>query len=330
MFKKIIPAVLGSALALSATASAAQELALGYFMGPNHPMNAAVFTPFAESLAEVSDGEMSVRLFPGGALNSSPPKQYSALLSGVMDVGFALPGYTAELFPVTTVISSPGLCKSAEDCTEALLRAKSQIEAEYDAKLLAVWANDPPILLTRDRPVRSVEDMAGLKTRVTTAADVPYLKAIGAAPVSQPVSVINQNLSNGVIDAIVIDPGSIRSFSLHEPANYVTTGLPLSGAAFVLLMNKGVWDGLSEQQKAWVEEASGDTLSRAGGAAYGAAGDAGLELAKQSGVEVIELDDEARAAFSDAMAAPFESFRGSPIGAVTGGEIYDVMKGTEG
>jgi len=328
MKRFFVAATLAAAAAVPSTQAFGDELALGYFMGPRHPMNAGVFTPFGEAVAEASNGALTVQQFPGGALSSSPPGQYSALLSGIMDIAFALPGYTTDLFPVTTVISAPGLCDSAQACTEALLRAKPMIEEEYDAKLLAVWANEPPILLTRDTPVRSVADLEGMSVRVTTSADVPYLQAMGAAPVSQPASVLNQNLANGVIDAIVIDPSAIRSFSLHEPANYVTTGLPLSGAAFVLLMNNDVYNGLSEEERGWIDAASGEALSRAGGEAYAAAGASGLAFALENGVELIELSAEAQAEMNAAIAEPFEAFRAAELsGGMTGGEIYDLMAG---
>ncbi|MEM7462025.1 MAG: C4-dicarboxylate ABC transporter substrate-binding protein, partial [Pseudomonadota bacterium] len=84
-------------IALTATASA-KEMSLAYFMGPKHPMNAAVFTPFAEKLAELSGGKLTVKQFPGGALNSVPPKQYAILLDGVADIVFTLPGYTGDVF----------------------------------------------------------------------------------------------------------------------------------------------------------------------------------------------------------------------------------------
>lgn len=324
---KLLHACIAASL-LAPAAAAANDLALGYFMSPRHPMNQAVFTPFAENLAEISGGELTVQQFPGGALSSSPPGQYSALLSGVMDIAFALPGYTTDLFPVTTTISAPGVCTSAEACTEALLRARDMIEEEYDAKLLAVWANDPPVLLTRDTPVRSVADMEGLIIRVTTSADAPYLEAVGASPVSQPVSVVNQNLTNGVIDGIIVDPSAIRSFSLHEPSNYVTVGLPLSGAAFVLLMNNDTYNRLSDEEKAWVDEAAGDALSRAGGAGYGNAGSAGLNLASDSGVEVIELSEEAQDAFSEAMQPVLDAFLSSELrDGLTGDDVYSVMLG---
>ena len=82
-FTSIVTAL---ALAASTTALKAQELSLAYFMGPKHPMNAAVFTPFADKLAELSGGQLTVKQFPGGALNSVPPKQYAILLDGVADL----------------------------------------------------------------------------------------------------------------------------------------------------------------------------------------------------------------------------------------------------
>ena len=75
-------------------------------------------------LAEVSDGALKVQQFPGGALNSVPPKQYSILLDGVADIIFTLPGYTGDVFPMTQVVGLPDVCGSAIACTEALLNAR--------------------------------------------------------------------------------------------------------------------------------------------------------------------------------------------------------------
>ena len=309
------------------SAAAEKELSLSYFMGPKHPMNKALFTPFAEKLAELSGGELTVQQFPGGALNSAPPKQYSILLDGVADVAFALPGYTSQLFPKTNVITVPTVCPDAIECTEALIRAKDQLEDEYDAKLLAIWANAAPVLLTKDKPVKSLEDMKGLKVRVTSATDVPFMEALGASAVSQPVNVINQNLANGVIDAIAIGPSAIGSFKLHEPANYITVGPFGSGSAFVLLMNNGVYDGLTDEQKAWVDEASGDWLSRAGGAGFQGAADRGMKIAADAGVEVYELPDDEKARFEEAMAAPLMEFKDSMAGDAKAGDIMSTMMG---
>ncbi len=309
------------------TANADSNFSLSYFMGPAHPMNKAVFTPFAEKLAELSGGSLTVQQFPGGALNSAPPKQYSILRDGVADIAFALPGYTAQLFPKTNVVTVPTICPNAIECTEALIRAKDLIEGEYDAKLLAVWANAAPVLLTRDKQVKTLEDLKGMKVRVTSATDVPFMEALGASAVSQPVNVINQNLANGVIDAIAIGPSAIGSFKLHEPANFITVGPFGSGSAFVLLMNRGIYDALSDEEKGWIEEASGDWLSRSGGAGFQAAADRGMKLAADSGVEVFELPADEVARFEAALEAPLADFAAMEVGDAMAGDVISVMRG---
>lgn len=324
-------AVAAGCLIASANGGSAKELSLSYFMGPKHPMNKAVFTPFAEKIAELCGDALSVKQYPGGALNSAPPKQYSILLEGVADIAFALPGYTSQLFPITNVVTVPGVSGPQGDPvagTQALLNAYELIEKEYKAKILAVWTNAAPVLITKDKPIRKLEDIKGMKVRVTSAQDVPFVEALGASAVSQPVTVINQNLTNGTIDAIAIDTSAVGSFKLHEPANYITRGLPGSGSAFVLLMNHEVYDGLGAQERDCVDKASGEWLSLSGGKGYQAASARGLDIARKAGVEIIELPDSEVKRFEAAMKPAMDAFLASQISDnLTGADVINKMKG---
>ena len=171
-------------------------------------------------------------------------------------------------------------------------------------------------------------DIKGMKVCVTSKQDVAFMEALGASAVSQPVTVINRNLANGTIDAIAIDPSAIRSFKLWEPAKYATVGFPGSGSAFVLMMNKGVYNKMSKQEQGWVDQASGKWLSLQGGAMYKKAAQGGLGVAKKHGVEVIMLSDGERAKAKKAIAGAMAKFRGGKLrGGKTGGQIVDMMKG---
>lgn len=313
---------------LAAPMASAKDLALAYFMGPKHPMNAAVFTPFADKLAEASGGKLTVTQFPGGALNSSPPKQYSILIDGVTDISFHPPGYTAQLFPVTTSVTTPGICDDAVACTEALWRAYDVVEQEFDAKILALWANEPTVIYTKDKPVRTLEDLSGMIVRVSAAQDSPFMEALGASAVSQPVSVINQNLSNGVIDGISIDPSANLSFKLDEAANYITTNVPGSVTSFALLMNRGVYDAMSDEEKAWIDAASGKWLSLRGAETYRDMAVRGLEVAAENGVELIALADDERARWDAAIQPVLDNWMTSDVGqGLTGAEVKRLMTG---
>lgn len=149
--------VMGMGLSVSA---AADELSLAYLMGPKHPVNAGLITPFGDKPTELLSGELTVKNFPGGALNGGQPAQYSILLDGVADIVFAIPGYTADVFSMTSVVGLPGVCDSTVGCTEALHRVRDRLEPEYQAKVLVMWGNAPPVLLTRDKPVIMIDPSA--------------------------------------------------------------------------------------------------------------------------------------------------------------------------
>jgi len=323
----ILAALVVSSLLLPAHA-VAKELTMASPLPPSHRFTPAFFSSFADRLKEVSGGKLTVKVFTGGSLNPSMPKQYSMLLDGVADIAFVIPIYTADVFPTANTVSVPGVCADAVGCTKSLWRAYPLIEKEIDAKVLAMWANDTPALITKSRPVRQLTDMKGAKVRISGPGEAPYWRAMGAAPVSQEATEINQNLANGVIDGIAVDPASILSFKLHEVGKFVTLGIPAQGIAFSLLMNKKTYAALSAQERQWVDSVAGETFSVEG--AKRAAGEdrLAIETSKKAGLEIIQLPAEEIRRMSSAMAPEVEKFRALKFRTgVTGAQAYDLMKG---
>lgn len=306
---------------------AGRSLVLAHFVPPLSTVRSGVVIPFSERLAQVSGGRLTATEYMGGALGSDPRRYYSMLLAGVADIAFVIPGYTAATFPRTTLSAYPGVCGSAIECTAALRRAGPALENEYQTKILAMWSTTPPVLLTRERPVRRLEDLQGLKLRVSSRIEMPFIEALGATPVMQPVSEIQQNLHTGVIDGVVITAGGISAYQLQEPAEYLTTWLPLSATPFSLLMNRGAYESLSAQEQSWLDEAADAWLSESGGQAYELAGARGLRIARDAGVELIDLSDEEKARFLEAVADVYQAQLSRRIGDATVAEIIDLFRG---
>ena len=225
------------------------------------------------------------------------------------------------------MLSYPGVCETAASCTDALQRARPVLEKEFRAKVLALWSNAPPALLTRDKPVRTLEDMKGLKIRVTSRIDVPFIEALGGGRSCSRSRWFTRIWPTGVIDGIAIGASGIGAFKLQEPANYLTTWLPISGAPFVLLMNRGVYDALSAQEKGWVDAAADAALSAGGGAGYARAAARGLRISEEAGVEIIELPDAEKRRFARAVAPVYETALARSAGDMTVGEVIGLLKG---
>ena len=94
------------------------------------------------------------------------------------------------------------------------------------------------------------------------------------------------------------------------------------------MMNMGVYNKMSKQEKSWVDQASGKWLSLQGGAMYKKAARGGLGVAKKHGVEVIMLSDGEIAKAKKTIAAAMAKYRSTKLrGGKTGGQIIDMMKG---
>jgi len=304
-----------------------RSLVLAHPLPPLGPPRTGVIVPFSQRLAEVSGGRLTTVEFMGGALGSDARRYYPMLLEGVADIALVVPGYTAVTFPRTALSAFPGVCDSPVDCTAALQRGLGVLEDDYNARILAMWSPGPPVLVTRDRPVRRLEDIRGLRLRVPSGVEMPFVEALGATPVQQPVTEIYQSLQTGVIDGIVMPAGAIPAFRLQEAASFLTTWMPLSATPVALLMNRSAYDLLAPRERSWVDEASGAWLSESGGRVFELATARGLRVARESGVEIIDLSDSEKARFLGAVAEVYQEELSRRIGDATVAEILAGLLG---
>ncbi len=107
IFKTLTAAALG--LGVLAGADSAEEMKFANFMAPTHPYVAGTFEPFAAKVAELTGGEVTVKLYNGGELGAGLTDQYSRVVDGVTEFAVSLPGYTASTFPITLLTEIPGV-----------------------------------------------------------------------------------------------------------------------------------------------------------------------------------------------------------------------------
>ena len=104
------------------------------------------------------------------------------------------------------------------------------------------------------RPIRTVEDLEGLKVRAPEGMVYNIFEKAGAAPVNLPGSEVYTSLEKGVIDAADYTVFSTNhSQGLHSFANYPNYPGFHSLPMVAVSLNKEIWDGLPEDLKAILE-----------------------------------------------------------------------------
>lgn len=160
-----------AALCTVAGVALAGELKLAHFMSPQHPLHGGIMAPLAKQVEQATGGALKVRIYPAGELGKGPSQQYKRVLDHVADITFGIQGYTATQFPRTMIAALPGAAPTSVEATRRLWAVlDSQLAAEYQkVKVLGLWTNDLAVLVTKDKPIRTLADLKGMKVRAPDA-----------------------------------------------------------------------------------------------------------------------------------------------------------------
>lgn len=283
------------ALCLTAMPLAAQEvvLKLHQFLPAQAPVPAGVLVPWMAKIEEESGGRIKFEHYPSMQLGGKPGELYDQVVDGVADVVWTLPGYTPGRFPRTEVMELPFLMTNAE----AASRSYWQLGQEYmfdtefkDVKVLGLWTHGPGLIHSKT-PITSTADLAGVKLRAPTRVTNMMVTALGATAVGMPVPAVPESLSKGVIDATILPWEVTASIKSSELVTNHTEfpGASLYTSAFILAMNKDVYDALPDDLKAVIDANSGEDFSANAGAVSQAADAPARQIAVDLGNNIIEL-----------------------------------------
>jgi TRAP-type C4-dicarboxylate transport system substrate-binding protein len=149
---------------------------------------------------------------------AKPEGQYDVVKEGVRDMAWVVPGYTPGRFELYRVAEIPFICNNATGCSNALWKwyEKHKLaDKEFtDTKLLMAFTTGPFALHTT-KPVKTLEEVKGIKVRVAGAA-VPIAKSLGMTVVAMPATEAYQTLQRGTVDGTVFPWEAMDSFRLHE------------------------------------------------------------------------------------------------------------------
>jgi TRAP-type transport system periplasmic protein len=222
------------------------EMKLAYFVGDQHAMSQWLIK-WSDGLEKESGGRIAVKRFPGSQMG--PVQQhYDFARTGQADVAWFLHGATPGRFPLTEIVQLPYLVGSAEIGTKVLndpeLRTK-YLDAEHKGvKVLLLLTHQPGNVHTTKVPIRSVEDMKGLRIRFASPTIRDFVAALGGTPVGVLPTEQVEQLQKGTIDGVFIDYGGAGiAFKMGGVIRY-STEMYSYVSSFGVAMNENFWSKL--------------------------------------------------------------------------------------
>jgi len=206
-----------------------------------------------------TNGQVEIQIFPMSQLGNERDLVEGIQL-GTIDMIAVSNAMVSNFVPETIVFDLPYLFADQDHALRALLSPAGQrttkLVEQKVGKVLAYYATGVRSAFNRVRPVRTPEDMKGLKIRVIqNKIYLASINAMGGIATPLPFSEVYGALQQGVIDGAENSPVSLLGMKHYEHAKYYsfTNHFVLSG---YVLMNWNRWRSLSpEQQKIFTEAA---------------------------------------------------------------------------
>lgn len=284
-----------AAMALAAPAAHAETtLRVSNWLPPTHMIVTDIIEPWAKKVEEETDGRVKVEIL--SALGK-PQAHFDLVRKGVADVAMGVDGYTADRFVLPYAVKLPFLADDATSASVAYWRthqkhfaAKNEFEG---VKLLTLWVHGPGNLHTTGRDMASMDDLDGLKARVSGGIVQDIADKLGVVPQFSPASQAYELLSKGVVDGVFFNLDSLPAFKID---GILKKGLIVPGGFYrdshFMIMNQAKYDGLSKEDQAAIDRVSGETLALIAGQAWDRADAKAMEQLNAQGYQFVTPSPE--------------------------------------
>ncbi|MFH0782150.1 MAG: TRAP transporter substrate-binding protein [Pseudomonadota bacterium] len=266
--------------------------------------------PWLKQIEAATGGKVKIQPYYGETL-AKGKDMWNATKTGITDIGWAFHGYWPNMTPVTDVISLPAMSfKTAEKGSEVLWKLYEktpEIQKEFkDVKVLLFYTSPPYTLITINKQVKTLEDMKGMKLRMTGGPPTEMVSALGAVPMLIPMPDSYLSLQKGVIDGMGAPWEAVHVWRFYEVVKYYTE-VPFPAVYFSIIMNKNKWNSLPKDVQDAIMSVGGEKGSKFWGQHFfDDMKSEALKKVEEAGqsANVIELSAEERQKWIDVGAKP--------------------------
>jgi TRAP-type C4-dicarboxylate transport system substrate-binding protein len=213
----------------------------------------AIEKPFFGALpTALGTPTMAMNYNPMDVVNVQAADALRLLRSGTFDVMSVQIGMASRDDPFFEGIDLIGVSTNMKDLRKAVDAYREvfdqRLQSKFKAKVLTLWPFGPQVFYC-NKPIKSVEDIKGLKVRSFTPSMAALIQYLGGTPVTLQFSEVYPALQRGVADCGVTSPTSGNAGKWPEVTTHFLP-LSVSGSVQGHFMNLDYWNQLSPAAQA--------------------------------------------------------------------------------
>jgi TRAP-type C4-dicarboxylate transport system substrate-binding protein len=218
-------------------------------LAAGHP-NTVFYKWVIDEIQKRSKGRIKWEHYPGSSLLGGREILEAVSIGGLAQGGQDICAYHPALTPLHTVFGLPFLTRTmpgqvhAEWQVEDIPEYRDEYEKKWKVKAIAHSSTMSYHIMTTKKPVRTLEDLKGLKIRCT-GFYADWLNRIGSTGVMLTYGETYEAMQKGTLDGTVTDILGGASQRFHEVCKYMTL-MNAGPTSAVGIMNLRVWNSFSK------------------------------------------------------------------------------------
>jgi TRAP-type transport system periplasmic protein len=269
--------------------------------------------PWARKVEMESDGRLRIDIFPSMQLGGAPATLFDQARDGVTDIAWTAPSLTPGRFPRIETFELPFLASSRALVSSKALAdfAAVNLKDEFREVYPLCFSCSDRAVVHGNGPVRTIDDVKDLKVHVQTRLAGEAMRALGAHPVLMPSAQLAVAVTEHVVDTCLDPWHVVPPLRLNELLRSHTEFSDSSpgGRAYVLAMNRGVYDRLPHDLKIVIDNNSGQFAAAMAGAMWDIQAAAVANMAVERGDIIVTLLPEAVSHWRKATEPVIEAWR---------------------
>jgi TRAP-type C4-dicarboxylate transport system substrate-binding protein len=311
--------VAGCALFCAASHARADEVTLVFATvgAPNANFVVDVLHPWAENLNKLGKGQINIEVRDGTAV-ASPRNYYDRVINDVVQIAWGTQSSIGGQFLRSAVAGLPFIADKSEDGSVALWRLSQSnpVSADYGEVVPLYLVSFPQGRLHLTKPMKSIDDLPGLKVLTTSKITSDAIAHLGATPLTIVSADIYASLQRGTANGTIVNWAAMDVFKLAEVTSYHVDA-PLGGSTGMVIIARKKFDALPAAARQILMENSGETWSRKFGTFWdGAAAQARRDAESGRNHVIVELTPDQRANWQKRVTPVIDAWvRDTPDGA---------------
>jgi TRAP-type C4-dicarboxylate transport system substrate-binding protein len=301
----LIAAWIVAGLSKDATASTT-NLTYSVFFPPTHGQSKAA-VDWAREIEKRTAGRVKINVFSGGTLTPAD-QTFDGVVKGISDLGMSCFAYTRGRFPMMEALDLPLGYSNGRTATRVANDFFATFKPkELDGvKMLYIHAHGPGLLHT-GKPVKSLQDIKGMKIR-STGLSAKVVEMLGAVPVAMPQGGTYEALQRGVVGGTFTPIETLKGWKQAEVVKFTTdtSGIGYTTAMFVV-MNLRKWNALPKDIQDIFEAVSKEWID-VHGKAWDDLDQEGRQYSLSLGNKILPLSKQEEARWKKAVAPILQDY----------------------